>query len=144
MSILKIAYRPDRNVASGINGFTLLEVMVSISIISIVFITLFKMQSGTVDLAAASKFQTMAPGLAGKVLATLEDDLLDETESKGDFENTFQGMTWQTRVSDVPLADVLDFLGSQTEDRFKKVEIVISGPEGGQTYTLTTWRWVRE
>ena len=144
MSTLKIAYRSGRKAPPGINGFTLLEVMVSISIISIVFVTLFKMQSGTVDLAAASKFQTMAPGLANKVLATLEDDLLDEAESRGDFEKPFQEIRWQTRVSDVPLADILDFLGPQTEDRFKKVEVMIAGPKEDQTYTLTTWRQIRE
>lgn len=124
-------------------GFTLLEVIVSISLIAIVFVALFKMQSGTVELAGSARFNTIAPGLAHQVLADIESDLSDLTESSGEFDNELTGFEWRYQVSDFQAEDI-DFMAEENLDALKKIEITITDSESGNTYSLTTWRCAHE
>jgi hypothetical protein len=48
--------------------------MISVSIIALILTSLFRMQSGTIELAAAGKFNSLAPVLAQQLLIKIEHD----------------------------------------------------------------------
>ena len=59
-------------------GFTLLEIMVAISIIAIVLIAVFKMHYQTINLNLATRFYSTAPLLAQNKIAELEATSLND------------------------------------------------------------------
>ncbi len=124
-------------------GFTLLEVMISVAIIALIFVSLFRMQSGTIELAAAGKFNSIAPILANQVLVKIEQDITGWSESQGDFGDDVPGFQWKADVLDVSL-EALEFISTESRDRLKKIEIEITGSSGEQTYKMTTWRFAGE
>jgi prepilin-type N-terminal cleavage/methylation domain-containing protein len=132
-------------------GFTLLEVMISVAIIAFVFVSIFRMQSSTIDLASIGKFNTLAPMLAKKILNDAGNDLANWSEFKGDFGENFPGIEWHMEISD-SFFEMDDLISKDNQARFKKVEIEItkssefagssvsSGFSGSKSYQLTTWR----
>ena len=122
-------------------GFTLLEVMISVSIIAFIFISVFRMQSGTIELATAIKFDNIAPMLAQKLLNDIGSDPADWSEVEGDFGQGFPGIQWRMEISE-----------SLIETRLKKIQIEIIkfagfpgfsesiGTSGSKSYKITTWR----
>ena len=131
MCILKIVYRKQ--------GFTLLEVMISVSIIALVFVSLFRMQSGTISLAQTGQFNTIAPILAAQLIARIEPDIQNWSQSDGDFGETHPGITWACEISDISL-DALDFIREESADSLKKIHITITGSSEQTPYEVTTWR----
>ncbi len=81
-------------------GFTLIEVIVAMAIIATVMTALFRMQSGTINLAGADDFQTTARFLAAKALAQIELSI-DDPERQGEFDEAFNGYTWQCEVTEI-------------------------------------------
>ena len=135
MCILKTVYRTQ--------GFTLLEVMISVAIIALVFVSLFRMQSGTISLAQTGQFNTMAPILAAQLIARVEADVQNWSQSDGDFGESHPGITWTCDISDISL-DALDFIREESADSFKKIHITITGPDEQTPYEVTTWRYAVE
>lgn len=83
-------------------GFTLLEVMVSVAIISIALVTLIGSQSQSVSLAGISRFDVDASLLAREKMAELTMvDVADLQADSGDFEGQYQGYQWQVEVETV-------------------------------------------
>ncbi|MGD9733543.1 MAG: prepilin-type N-terminal cleavage/methylation domain-containing protein, partial [Desulfamplus sp.] len=56
-------------------GFTLLEIMVSIFIIALVLVAVFKIQSSTIRLSVAGEFYSTASHLARQKMADIEQTL---------------------------------------------------------------------
>ena len=122
-------------------GFTLLEVMISVSIIAFIFVSVFRMQSSTIELATASKFNSMAPILAQKLLNDMGSDPASWFESEGDFGEDFPGIQWRMEISE-----------SLISTEFRKIQIEIIkfagfsgsfesiGTSGSKSYKVTTWR----
>lgn len=80
-------------------GFTLLEVMVALSIILIVLTALIGTQSQGMSLAIESKFQTAASLLARDKMSSLELMADDEISSgSGDFGEDFPQYRWSLEV----------------------------------------------
>ena len=129
--------------AGSNNGFTLLEVMISVSIIALIFVSLFRMQSSTIELAAAGKFNSTAPILAKQVLVKIEGDLADWSEHEGDFGENFPGIKWTCKILESSFEEV-DFISEENQDRFKKIEIEITDPSGQRSYKINTWRFAGE
>lgn len=124
-------------------GFTLLEVMISVSIIALVLTALFRMQSGTIDLAKAGKFNSVAPELARQLIVRMEQDLNNWSEVEGDFGEIFPGFKWTCRISD-SLFEGLDFISEENDRYFKKIDIEITAPSRERSYKIRTWRHVIE
>ncbi|MCP3871745.1 MAG: prepilin-type N-terminal cleavage/methylation domain-containing protein [Desulfobacteraceae bacterium] len=124
-------------------GFTFLEVMISVSIIALVFVSLFRMQSGTIRLATAGKFNTIAPILAKQLLVTVEQDIENWSETKGEFSEHYSGMEWTCEVSDV-FFENLDFISEDNQKRFKKIDIHIVQPSESNSYEISAWRFLDE
>ncbi len=122
-----------------IEGFTLLEIMVSLSIVAIVFVSLFKMQSSSILLAGYGKFHSTAPFLARQTITRIEGDLADDSDLSGDFGDSFPGYQWSARITDYQTFDSA-IIPESAAERLKRVEIDIL--QGENQFTLNTWRYL--
>ena len=122
-------------------GFTLLEIMVSIAILALVMVTLFRLQSGTLKLAGHGKFNGLAPFLARQQLAALEPKLADPGNLSGDFGEAFKGYEWSCTIEDAAFEDPT-ILSEHQFQKFKRINLKITGPNKDRSYTLTTWRYL--
>jgi len=83
-------------------GFTLLEVMVSVTIIGIALVTLIGSQSQSISIATASRFETTASLLAGQKMTELALGSFDDLQSdEGDFDEEFSDYHWQVEIRDL-------------------------------------------
>ena len=122
-----------------ITGFTLLEIMVAVSIIAIVFISVFKMHTQTISMSSDVRFYTTAPLLAQSKLTEYElksvDDLSDDT---GGFGEEYPGYSWQVSVNDVE-SEVLE----DTAKDLKRIDVSVSFNEEN-AYQLRSYRFFRK
>lgn len=125
--------------AGTVEGFTLLEIMVSLSIVAIVFVSLFKMQSSSILLAGYGKFHSTAPFLARQALTQIEGELDDDDAPSGDFGDSFPGYQWQARITDYQTYDSA-IIPESAAKRLKRVEIEIL--QGENRFSLNTWRYL--
>ena len=130
-----------RILSLGAGGFTLLEVMVALSIIAIALTAVFGSQSQSVDLAGEAKFNITAPLLAQSKMAELEvmeaDDL---TGDSGDFGEDFPGYAWSCEVDDVSFDKP-----ENASLHLKRIDLVVSwGESEHYQYGLTLYRFVPE
>lgn len=120
-------------------GFTLLEIMVAISIIAIVLVSVYRMHAQTISMNFISRFQTTAPMLAKKILTEFEtkpvDDLADDS---GDFGKEFSGYKWQVSVKEVES----EALGEIVKD-LRQIEVTVSVNEDEDVYTIKSYKFFR-
>ncbi len=141
MFFLKTSASKNILTAAGNNkGFTLLEVMISVSIIALIFVSLFRMQAGTIELASASKFDTIAPLLAASLLVKVEQDIVNWSEYKGDFGENFPKIEWTCEILDSSFVE-LDFISEENQENFKKIQIEIKDVSKQRSYKISTWRF---
>jgi general secretion pathway protein I len=120
-------------------GFTLLEIMVAISIIAIVLVTVYRMHAQTISMNFISRFNTVAPVLAKKILTQNETKTLDElADDSGDFGKEFTDYKWQVSVKEVES----EALGEIAKD-LKQIEVTVSLNEDEDVYTLRSYRFFR-
>ncbi|MBU0973016.1 MAG: prepilin-type N-terminal cleavage/methylation domain-containing protein [Proteobacteria bacterium] len=136
------AFKSHRH-ALDANGFTLLEIMVSIAILALVLVTLFRLQSSTLKLAGHGKFNGLAPFLARQQLAVLEMDLKNPGNLSGDFGQTLKGYEWSCTIEDAAFEEP-SILSEQQLANLKRINLKITGPGKDRSYTLTTWRYLIE
>ncbi|MFH2092693.1 MAG: prepilin-type N-terminal cleavage/methylation domain-containing protein [Pseudomonadota bacterium] len=132
---MMIAYKAESE------GFTLIEVMVSMTIIAIVMVSLFRMQSGAIDLAGADRFQNITVFLAKKKLAQIEPVFGEKTEETGRFEEPNSDYQWSYMVTDVDFQESRIVLNKDS-GQFKKIEVEIREHQGSRAYHVTTFRYV--
>lgn len=125
------------------SGFSLLEIMISVSIIALIFTSLFRMQSGTIGLASKGKFNRLAPALAQRLLVNIEQDLANWSESEGDFGEALPGIKWTCLISDA-FFEENDLVSEENYKQFKRIDIKIRSTSGQQSYNISTWRFVIE
>ncbi len=118
-------------------GFTLLEVMVAVSIIAIVFISVFRLHTQTLAMNGTVRFYAVAPVLAHGILAELENRSPDElSDDSGDFGEDFPGFSWEVGVSDVE-SEVLE----DTAKDLKRIDLTVTFE--GIVYGLRTYRFMK-
>ena len=121
------------------SGFTLLEIMVAVSIIAIVLVTVYRMHAQTISMNFISRFQTTAPMLAKRILTEVETKTLDDlADDSGDFGKDFSDYKWQVSVKEVES----DALGEIAKD-LKQIEITVSLNEDEDVYTIRSYRFFR-
>jgi len=122
-----------------ISGFTLLEVMVAISIIAIALMAVYKLYAQTLSMNQSLMFNTHAPILAQKKMAEFFILSPDElSDNSGDFGDEFKNYTWKALVETV----TSDLLGDMAED-LKRIDLIISFNNDEQSYRLRTYRFER-
>ena len=121
-------------------GFTLLEIMVAISIIAIVLVSVYKMHAQTISMNYAARFYTTAPLLAQLKIAELETETLEElTDDSGDFGDKFPGYHWNVTIDAVEsegLGNIAEYL--------KKIDVNISFNKDEFAYSLRTYRFLQD
>ncbi len=121
-------------------GFTLLEIMVSISIISIVLVAVYRMHIQTIAMNNSVKFYTAAPLLAHGKIAELEINPSDKlTDDSGNFGEKFPGYGWNLSIDDIEST----LLGT-TGKELKKIDVTISFNNDELTYNLRKYMFVED
>jgi general secretion pathway protein I len=117
------------------SGFTLLEVMVALSIISIVLVSIYKLHADTLRMNQMTRFYSTAPLLAQRKLAEIKNNTLEELSSdSGGFEENFPGYNWRVTISDVES----EVLGSAAKN-LKKIDIVVGAYGTELSYDLRAY-----
>ena len=92
-------------------AFTLLEVMIAVSIIAISLTTLLGSQSKSLSLAVEAKFNTTAVFLAASKLAEIEAGNGGSVAETGDFGEAFPGYTYAITARKMDAHEVEPLLG---------------------------------
>lgn len=111
--------------------------MVAVSIIAIVFISVFRLHTQTLAMSGSVRFYATAPMLAQSKLAELESkstELL--SDDSGGFGDDFPGYRWEIGVSDVT-SEILE----DTANDLKQIDLAVSFE--GILYRLRTYRFLR-
>ncbi len=121
-------------------GFTLLEVMIALAVMSIVLVSVYRMHSQSLTMNTAARFYTLAPLLAQNKMAELETLSSDGfPNDSGDFGEQYPGYSWRTSVADVSS----EVLGEVAND-LKQVDLTISYNNNQFSHSLRTYRFQRE
>lgn len=118
-------------------GFTLLEVMIAISLLAISLTTLFGSQSQSVSLGSTTKFNTQAPFLAQQKLAEYTRTPDRPTSDSGDFGDKFPGYQWKIEAEDANLE--ASKILSKLEDTFQRVTLTVSWGDNHYVYQVQSY-----
>jgi general secretion pathway protein I len=122
-------------------GFTLLEVMVALSIMAIVLMSVYRLQSQTVAMSIESRFYTQASLLARSALNRFEQSTEREfTSSQGDFGRDYPGYQWKITVEDAPSVA----LGRDISRDMKRIDVLVTLNNSEFSYGFRTYRFIRE
>ena len=128
---------PKLQNSKKISAFTLLEVMIAVTIIAIVLVAVFGSQSQSLSLANEAKFNTAAALLAQWKMAEVETgNDLELSSTSGDFGEDFQEYQWELNVSEVPLS------GTGGIEYLKQVDVTVRwGDQDQPRYELRLYRF---
>lgn len=124
-------------------AFTLLEVMIAVSIIAIALVALFGSQSRSLSHATEANFNIMAPMLASGKLAELQAAGEAPGSDEGDFGEEYPGYTWKIETEDAAF-DAIDALAqlAEMDNPLKKLDLTVSWTGTKFSYILTYYgRW---
>lgn len=119
------------------SGFSLLEILVSLSIITIVFLSIFKMHKQTLSMNQAAKFYTLAPLLAQNKIEEIElRTAYESIYDSGVFGDNYPGYRYNVAIDD---ADS-EFLG-HAAGNLKKIDVTVFTDIEELSYSLRTYRF---
>lgn len=116
-------------------AFTLLEVMVAVSIMAIALVALFGSQSRSLSHATEAHFNIVAPMLAAEKLAELKGGNAFMGNDDGDFGEEFPGYSWKIET-ETAFFDSPEAL-TNLEKPLEKIEVTVLWSETSFNYTLT-------
>lgn len=121
-------------------GFTLLEIMVSLSIISLVLVSIYKMHAQTISMNYEARFYATAPFLAQLKITELENDIIEElADDSGDFGDDYPGYGWTVEIHDVES----ETLGNVSKN-LKKIDVTIFLNNDQLSYDVRTYRFIED
>lgn len=126
-----------------IAGFTLLEMMVAVSIMAISLSSIYKLHAQTIRLNAIARFNAVAPLLAQERIAVIDSrPLEDAADDSGNFEDGFGNYTYNVTIEETPseYLEIEGDLGKNSGLIIKKITVEIAEGDGQQTYKFTTYR----
>jgi len=119
------------------SGFSLIEILVALSIITIVFLSIFKMHNQIISMNHAAKFYTFAPLLAQNKIEELElKSVYDSIYDSGDFGDNYPGYRYNISIDDTDS----EFLGYAAGD-LKKIDVTVFTGIEELSYSLRTYRF---
>lgn len=124
------------------NGFTLIEVLVALVIITITMTSVYRLQSDTLRMSSSKRFYSLAPKLAKSKLAEIETQgLKNAMDGTGDFGQDYPGYAWTVRLEDVQ-SDLIGDLAKKSQQRYHltRIDVTVSREEK-ETYALRTYRF---
>jgi len=121
-------------------GFTLLEVMVALSIIAIVLVSVYRMHAQTVSMNNEVRFYVTAPMLAQIKMAEIKSESLEDIgDDSGDYGDEFPDYRWNMVIDDVESTA----LGNIARD-LKKIDLLISFNNDEFTYNLRAYKYFKD
>lgn len=118
------------------NGFTLMEVMVALSVVAIALLAIYRMHSQTLFMDARGRFDTVATLLMSQKLADIDTtELKDLSDDNGDFGDAHPGYTWQIQTEDVS-SDLL----KEDGPTLKRITVTIGLDEEVSLLKMDTYR----
>jgi len=120
-------------------GFTLLEVMIALSIVSIALMVILGSQSQGLSLANEARFNTTASLLAQEKMAEMEAvrERGELSSDSGDFGEAFPDYVWRLSVHDVSFEGV-----GRVSDRLRQIDLEITYvPDSRYQYRLRRYRF---
>lgn len=122
------------------NGFTLMEVLVALSVVAIALTAIYRMHTQTLFMDARGRFDTVATMLARQKLADIETtDLTDLIGNSGDFGDDHPGYTWRIQ-SEIVSSDLF----KEDGPTLKQIRLTISRNGDESQFNLTTYRYLYE
>jgi general secretion pathway protein I len=120
-------------------GFTLLEIMVALSIIAIVLVSVYRMHAQTVSMNNEVRFYATAPMLAQIKMVQIESENLEDMgDDSGDFGDEFPGYRWNIVIDDVESTA----LENMVKD-LKKIDLLISSNNDAFIYNLRAYKYLK-
>ena len=119
------------------DGFTLLEVMIAVSLLAIALTTLFGSQSQSVSLGSTTKFNTQAPLLAQLKLVEFARTTDRPSSDSGDFGDKFPGYQWKIEAEDANL-EASEIL-SKLEDTLQRLTLTVSWGDNRYVYQVQSY-----
>jgi len=121
-------------------GFTLLEVMVALSIIAIVLVSVYRLHAQTVSMNNEVRFYVTAPMLAQIKMAEIKSESLEDIgDDSGDYGDEFPDYRWNIVIDDVESTA----LGNIARD-LKKIDLLISFNNDEFTYNLRAYKYFKD
>ncbi|GAB6193558.1 type IV pilus modification PilV family protein [Desulfocastanea catecholica] len=116
-------------------AFTLLEVMIAVSIMAVALVALFGSQSRSLSHATEAHFNIVAPMLATGKLAEIKSGNAFMANDDGDFGEEFPGYSWkiETETAFFDSPEALTKLAKPLQ----KIELTVLWNETPYNYTLT-------
>ena len=114
-------------------GFTLLEVMIAMSILAITLVVVFQSQSQSISMAGRARFETTASFLARSKMAEIEAANPENVVSdSGDFGNDFPDYLWRVDVTETEI------------EILKKIEVKVVNERmtSNNSFRLVLYRFV--
>ena len=129
-------FRADR----AEHGFTLMEVMVALSVVAIALMAIYRMHTQTLFMDARGRFDTVAVMLARQKLADIETlNLADLSSDSGDFGDDHPGYAWKIQ-SELVSSDLI----REDGPTLTQIRLTISLNDDASQFTLTTYRHLYE
>lgn len=128
---------------AGPSGFTLLEILVSMALVALVVVSVFKLQGGTIAMARRCVFYSLAGHLAASAIAGTSGSDFDEASASGDFGDALRGASWQRSIHQWEGLEGAENAGAGdtvTDARFLRMDLVIEY-DGSEAFSLSTWRY---
>lgn len=116
-------------------AFTLLEVMIAVSIIAVALVTLLGSQSRSLSHAAEAQFNIVAPMLASLKLAEVERGVVAMENDDGDFGPDFPGYSWKMAVQVAAFENHQDLAAMKRP--LQRVELTVRWSTTPYSYALT-------
>lgn len=116
-------------------AFTLLEVMIAVSIMAIALVALFGSQSRSLSHATEAHFNIVAPMLAAGKLAEIKGGDAFISNDDGDFGEEFPGYSWKIETENASF-DSPEALTNLAKP-LQKIELTVLWNETPYSYTLT-------
>jgi len=121
-------------------GFTLLEVMVALSIIAIVLVSVYRLHAQTVSMNNEVRFYVTAPMLAQIKMAEIKSESLEDIgDDSGDYGDEFPDYRWNIVIDDVESTA----LGNIAKN-LKKIDLLISFNNDEFTYKLRAYKYFKD
>jgi general secretion pathway protein I len=121
-------------------GFTLLEIMVALSVIAIVLVSVYRMHAQTLSMNNEVRFYTTAPMLAQLKMAEIESENPEDMgDDSGDFGDEFPDYQWNVVIDDIESTA----LGNIAKN-MKKIDLLISFNDNEFTYNLRAYKYLKD
>ena len=110
---------------SSRKGFTLLEVLISLSILAATLMLTYRVISGAIEASARSDRWTSAAYLAETILFKTTDTFPEATEKEGQFQPPHDSYSWRSMVRAAAHPDAVE------------VTVIVSWVSDGKTETVS-------